>query len=181
MKSIHLLVIFVSLADAVVAKPVINTPAGSPYACSYTGDGGPSTQATLCYPRNVVSDAAGNFYVMDTTNWVIRQINSARIISTIAGTGVRGTSGDGGPATAAKLGGSEFLAYDGSDHICINDTLAYKIRRVILSTGIIQGYGTGNPAVAGDGGPWTSASFYSPIGLAYAPHPGTGPDLCFRT
>jgi len=177
MKSIHLFVIFVSMVGAAAAQPVIDTSAGSPYACSYTGDGGPATQATLCYPRNVVSDAAGNYYVMDTTNWVIREINSAGIISTIAGSNVRGTTGDGGPATAAKLGGSEFLAYDGLDHICITDTLAYKIRCVTLSTGIIQGYGTGNPAVAGDGGPWASASFYSPMGLAYAPHPGAGPDL----
>lgn len=99
------------------------TWAGSPYACSYTGDGGPATQATLCYPRNVVSDAAGN--------------------------GVRGTSGDGGPATAASLGGSDFLAYDGVDNICVTDTLAYKIRCVTLSTGIIQGLWHGQ-----SGGGW---------------------------
>ena len=59
------------------------------------------------------------------------------------------------------------IAYDGTNNLCFGDTLAYKIRCVSLSTGIIQGYGTGIPESAGDGGPFTSASFYDVLGIAF--------------
>jgi hypothetical protein len=149
-------------------QALITTIAGAKYGtCAYSGDNGPAAAAVLCNPQMAITDNAGNIYFSDAANWVIRMINPAGIISTIAGNGTRGTAGDGGPATSANLGAVYQLAYDGVNNICFGDFLAYKIRCVSLSTGIIQGYGTGNPVSAGDGGPFASASFYMPTGVVF--------------
>ncbi|MGD1093992.1 MAG: hypothetical protein ABSB35_18655 [Bryobacteraceae bacterium] len=162
---------------------LISTYAGTG-TCSYTGDGGPALQATMCNPSGAIVDGAGNIYFFDNAGATIRQITPAGIISTIAGNGVRGTTGNGGPALSAELGFVAQLAYDGVDNICFGDTLAYQIRCVSLSTGAIQGYGTGTPMSAGDGGPVANASFYDLNGIAFVTRyqaPNVYSDnLCFR-
>jgi large repetitive protein len=155
-------------ATAIHGQAVITTLAGAPYGtCGYSGDNGPAAQAVLCNPQMTITDNAGNIYFSDAANSVIRMITPAGIISTIAGNGKEGTTGDGGAATSASLGAVYQLAYDGVNNLCFGDFRAYKIRCVSLSTGIIQGYGTGSPVSAGDGGQFANASFYMPLGVVF--------------
>jgi hypothetical protein len=164
--------------NGVPGQAVITTLAGTPFgSCAYSGDGGPSMQAAVCNPQVPVTDGAGNIYFSDAANSVIRKITPAGIISTIAGNHTRGTAGDGGPATSANLGIVRQLAYDGANNLCFGDQQAYKIRCVSLTTGIIQGYGTGISTSAGDGGPFASASFHMPQGVAFVPRSQGNPDL----
>ncbi len=95
-----------------VSTGIISTIAGTGSA-TYSGDGGPATSATLSYPHIVVLDSDDNLYVADRNNNVIRKITqSTGVISTIAGTGISGYSGDGGPATSATLNLPHGLALD---------------------------------------------------------------------
>ncbi|MGA3214027.1 MAG: Ig-like domain repeat protein [Terriglobales bacterium] len=154
--------------------------------CGYGGDGGPATSATLYSPTTVVADAAGNLYIADNVNCLIRKVTaSTGIISTVAGNtngaGIGshsncGYSGDGGPATSAKLSYSTGAAVDSGGNLYIADRDNCLIRKVAASTGIITtvagitaGAGTqSNCGFSGDGGPATSAqiSTYSGGGVA---------------
>ena len=80
---------------------IITTVAGNG-VMAYTGDGGPATDASIHFPHGVCCDAAGNLYIADYGNDVVRMVSPTGIISTFAGTGTLGYSGDGGPATAAS-------------------------------------------------------------------------------
>src|SRR5271170_1042212 len=97
----YLFEILVLSACGVSGQALITTLAGTG-SCAYSGDGGPATQAVLCNPQMTAVDGAGNIYFSDTGNSVIRMITPAGVISTIAGNGTRGTSGDGGPALSAS-------------------------------------------------------------------------------
>jgi len=115
-----------------------------------------------------IADGLGNIYFSDSANAVIRKISPSGIITTIAGNGTRGTSGDGGPAISANIGFVDQLALTGDGSLlCFGDTLAYKIRCISLSSGTIQGYGTGNSVTAGNGGAFASASFHQPTGVVF--------------
>ena len=83
------------------------------------GDGGPAVQAQLHGPSGVAVDGAGNVFIADRYNYRIRKVDSAGVITTVAGTGVRGSSGDGGPATSARLSGAEGVAVDGAGNVYI--------------------------------------------------------------
>src|SRR4029078_10482440 len=87
-----------------------------------SGDGGPATAALLNQPFGIAVDAAGNLYITDTGNTVIRKITTAGVISTIAGTGSDGYTGDGGPATAASLRGPKGVAVHTAGNVVIADT-----------------------------------------------------------
>lgn len=131
----------------------------------YTGDGGAATAATLNAPNDVVKDAAGNMYIADYNNNVIRKVNIGGIISTFAGTGTAGSTGDGGPATAATLNGPWGLAMDAAGNLYVSDYNNYKIRK-ITPGGVISTYaGTGTAGSAGDGGPATAAEIYRAVGI----------------
>ena len=148
---------------------IISTIAGSGlYGPS--GDGGAATSATLFVPRGVAVDGAGNIYIVETGSYRIRKVDaSTGIISTIAGTGTRGFSGDGGAATSALLDYPYGVAVDSAGNIYIADTFNYRIRKVDASTGIISTIaGTGSYRIGGggDGGLATSASFSVPTGVA---------------
>lgn len=150
------------------AQALITTMAGTQFApCGYAGDNGPAAQAQMCNPQMAITDGAGNVYFSDAANGAIRKITPAGIITTIAGNGTRGTSGDGGLAINAELGSVYQLAFDGTNNFCFGDFMAYKIRCISLSTGIIQGYGTGSPMTAGDGGSFSNASYYMPTGALF--------------
>jgi len=148
----------------VTAQGVITTLAGNAYACSFSGDGGPASAATLCNVAVPTGDAAGNIYFAD--NYRIRKIGPDGIINTIAGNGVSGSSGDGGPALSASIGIVKQIAVFGS-RVWFVDSSAYKIRSVDLNSGLIQGYGTGSSASAGNGGPFSAASLGYPEGIAF--------------
>jgi hypothetical protein len=121
----------------------------------FSGDGGPATSADI-NATDMVLDAAGNIYIVYNT--VVRKINTAGIITTIAGTGVYGYSGDGGPATAAMLGDAYSLGIDNAGNLYVTNEGAGRIRKISTS-GIISTYaGTGTPGYSGDGGNATMAN-----------------------
>ncbi len=141
---------------------IISTIAGTGTA-GYSGDGGPATAAKLYNPCGISVDIIGNLYIADFSNYRIRMINTVGIITTIAGNGIRGYSGDGGQATAAQLGGNDGVALDVEGNIYITDSWNMRIRK-ISTTGIIStiagtgfGIGTGYGGYSGDGGQATSA------------------------
>ncbi len=148
------------------ASGVITTVAGNG-SVGYTGDGGPATQATLNYPVAVTVDGAGNLYIADKNNHVVRAVNAATgVIRTFAGTGASGYSGDGGPATAAALISPAGLAVSTAGDVYIADLTASVVRRV--SGGIITTFaGTGIYGFSGDGGPASAAQLASPYGLSF--------------
>ncbi|MCD6012635.1 MAG: hypothetical protein K0Q79_2497 [Flavipsychrobacter sp.] len=121
------------------------------------GDGGPATAASMFQPFGVVIDGAGNIYIAVSPQNNIRKVNPAGIISTFAGTGIAGFSGDGGSATAAQLSNPCDIAIDGSGNIYIADQLNYKVRKVSASNIISTVVGTGYAGYSGDGGPATAA------------------------
>jgi Secretion system C-terminal sorting domain len=141
--------------DAVTG--IVTTVAGTGTA-GYSGDGGSATLAQLHSPAIVTFDVVGNMYVSDGFNYRIRKINTAGIISTIAGTGTMGYSGDGSIATSAQIYGS------GGMKVGLNNNLYLaegRIRKIDLNTGIITSIaGNGIPGYSGDGGPATAAEFY---------------------
>jgi uncharacterized protein (TIGR03437 family) len=133
----------------------------------YAGDGGPATSASLLNPRGLASDGLGNLYICDAGNFRIRKVAPDGTISTIAGNGSSGYSGDGGPAAAATLGGNTRIALDSVFNIYISDPDNHRVRR-ITSDGIIRTFaGNGANASAGDGGTATLASLEAPAGLAF--------------
>ncbi len=129
----------------------------------YSGDGGQATAATLNQPQGLAFDGSGNLYIADFG--VIRKVNSSGIITTIAGNGTPGYSGDGGPATAAELGPLAGIAIDRIGNIFITDA-SYQCIRKINSSGIISTFaGIVGGGYIGDGGPATAARFNNPIGI----------------
>ena len=134
----------------------------------FSGDGGPATAARLSSPRGVAADGAGNIYIADSGNHRIRKVDAAGVISTVAGNGVDGFSGDGGPATAAELRWPGDVAVDGAGNIYIAGISNNRIRKVDASTGIITTIaGNGrNSGFSGDGGPATAAQLAFPVGIA---------------
>ncbi len=145
---------------------VITTIAGTG-AATYSGDGGPATAAEIQRPQKVILDAIGNIYILDTYNSRVRKINTAGIITTIAGNGSAFTSGDGGQATAAGIFQPTGLAFDASGNMFIAEYLGNRIRKV-NTLGIISTIaGNGTAAYSGDGGPATAAELNKPISLIF--------------
>jgi len=149
----------------VTAGGSISTLAGNG-TWGYTGDNGPATSAELNYPIAVAIDQSGNVYIADSGNNVVRKISTAGGISTVAGNGTAGYSGDGGAATSAKLNSPESVAVDSSGNLYIADTNNQRIRKVTAAGGISTIAGTGTAGYAGDGGNATSAELNGPRGIA---------------
>ena len=135
----------------------------------YTGDGGPSIAAELDLPLGVAVDSAGDLFIADWSNSVVREVVKATgDIVTIAGNGTPGYSGDGGPATAAELFSPEAVTVDATGNVFIGDTGNNVVREVVKATGdIVTFAGNGIAGYSGDGGQATSAELYSPRGLAF--------------
>jgi trimeric autotransporter adhesin len=132
--------------------------------CGFGGDGGPATQAKLNKPNGVARDKAGNIYIADTNNCRVRQVNTAGNISTFAGTGVCGYSGDGGAASSAQLNVPVGIFVDKKGNLYIADQNNNVIREVINGT-ISTIAGTGTGGYLGDGDPATSAELNHPDGV----------------
>jgi len=135
----------------------------------YAGDGGLATQASLNMPHEIQFDAAGNFYVAERDNHVIRKIDARTgVISTFAGTGVPGFSGDGGPATSAQLRQPHSIAVDSNRGLLICDIGNHRIRQVDFSTGTIETYGgTGERGPTPDGAPVKGTPLNGPRTIAF--------------
>jgi sugar lactone lactonase YvrE len=142
------------------------------------GDGGPPLAAQFSFQEDgdnpepggaIALDAQGRLYIADTLNDRVRRVDlAAGRIETVAGTGTRGASGDGGPATAAQLADPRDLEISPDGRLFIADTENHKVRVVDLETGIIQTVaGTGQSGATGDGGDARKAQLYRPFGIAF--------------
>jgi len=153
---------------------VISTIAGNG-SPAYTGDGGLAASATLNTPAGIALDGAGNLYIADSVNNVIRKITAATgAIDTVVGfknpqgIGAPGYGGDGGPATAALLNTPWGVTVDAFGYLYIADTFNHRIRKLNISSGTIQTVaGTGIPGYNGDGLPATSAWLNVPYAVAF--------------
>ncbi|MGH9785484.1 MAG: BACON domain-containing protein, partial [Terriglobia bacterium] len=131
----------------------------------YAGDGGPAVNASLNWPFNVAFDAAGNLHVAEPQNQRVRKISAAGIITTVAGNGTPGFSGDGGPAVNASLSAPYAVAFDNAGNLYIADGENDRIRKV-TPQGIIQTVAGSQRGFGGDGGPAASARLNEPRGVA---------------
>ncbi|MFB3112752.1 MAG: hypothetical protein ACE10G_12020, partial [Gemmatimonadales bacterium] len=123
-----------SIRKVEVATGRIDTIAGSTIA-GYSGDGGPATAAEMNNPSKVVVDSSGNYYIADTFNSVIRKVSASGTITTVAGTGVAGYSGDGGDATLAQLNMPIGIGLkdDAPSFLYIADTDNHRVRDMDMS------------------------------------------------
>lgn len=153
---------------------IANCTAGAQAVCP--GDGGPATSANLHEPTGLALDSAGNLFIADDRQQVIRRVDAATgVITTVAGTGNPngGFSGDNGPARNAAFAFPSGIAFDGSNNLYIADTLNHRIRVITASNGVIDAsHGVINTAAGttagfgGDNGPATSAQLNQPFGVA---------------
>jgi sugar lactone lactonase YvrE len=134
----------------------------------FSGDGGPAVEAQLNFPGAVAIDEQGHVYIADTMNHRIRKVDAnSGLITTIAGTGQKRWSGDGGPAVSAALNEPTALALDQKGRLYIADQSNHRVRRLDLDTGIITTVaGTGEAGYSGDGMPAHEAALSGPSGLA---------------
>src|SRR5579883_438001 len=123
------------------------------------GDGSPSTQATLSFPRGVAVDGQGNLYISQQTGARVRKVSTDGIITTVAGNGRAGFSGDGGPGTSAQLYSPSGIALDGAGNLYIADFSNRRIRKLATDGTITTVAGNGKAIYTGDGGPATAAQF----------------------
>jgi sugar lactone lactonase YvrE len=147
----------------------IATIAGTGTA-GYSGDLGPGTSAQINSPRSLAVDAAGNVYIADTANNVVRKVTPGGTISTFAGTGTAGFSGDSGPANAAMLNAPKGLAVDASGNVYVTDSGNQRVRKVDHVTGSIATIaGNGLVGLVGDGKAATVAELNAPLGIGLDP------------
>jgi DNA-binding beta-propeller fold protein YncE len=153
---------------------LISTFAGNGNA-AYTGDNNPASSATLNSPSGVALDGAGNLYIADTGNNVVRKVTaSTGTIITVAGNPAATLLGDNGPATSASLNNPWGVTVDPAGNLFIADTSNHRIRRVDGATGIIttvagNGFASanGSGAYSGDGGLATQAELNHPFAVAF--------------
>jgi len=135
-------------------------------ASGYSGDGGPATQAQLKVPAGLTFDSKGNLYIADRENHRVRKVDKKGIITTVAGSGTAGFSGDGGPAIQASLNLPSGLAVDSKGNLYISDRSNNRVR-VVNSKGIIKTIaGNGKDGYHGDNMPALKATLDKPFGLA---------------
>jgi len=149
---------------------IITTAVGSGTK-GYSGDGGPALQALLNEPYEVRFDRAGNLFFAEMQSHVVRRVDSkTHVITTVAGTGVAGFSGDGGPAVKAQLRQPHSIAFDADGRLLICDIGNHRIRRVDLSTGVIETWaGTGEKKPTPDGAPIAGTPLNGPRAIASDP------------
>jgi sugar lactone lactonase YvrE len=152
------------VATASAATPKVITVAGG-----YLGNGKPAASASLANPGSVARDAKGNLYVSDTDNCLIRRISTKGTITSMAGTGICGYSGDGGPAKSAMIYAPEGLAFDGNGNLLFADIGNSRIRKITTAGTISTIAGNGAFGYSGDGGPATQASLADPLAVSADP------------
>src|ERR671921_2463189 len=157
--------------DGAAKAATIKTVAGD--GGSHLGDGGPATEAGFCGPNDVALDASGNMYISDggiycsgPGGYTVRKVDTHGTITTVAGTGKVGFSGDGGPATKAQLNVPIAVAVDQKGNLYITDESNHRIRKVDKDGIIYTVAGSGKKGYSGDGGPATKAALQDPVCLA---------------
>jgi len=137
----------------------------------YAGDGGPATEATLNQPYEVRFDKAGNMFFVEMKNNVVRRVDAkTKTITTVAGTGKPGFSGDGGPAAKAQLNQPHSIQFDPDGGLLICDIVNHRIRRVDLKTGLISTWaGTGEKKPTPDGAALAGAPLNGPRAIDVDP------------
>ncbi len=163
---IHILLATCYLLPAACAAQIITTVAGNGTA-GYSGDGGQATNAELNNPDGVAFDAIGNIYIADQGNNRIRKVNTAGIITTIAGNGTQGFSGDGGTATNASLYAPSEVVIDAGGNLYFTDENNNRVRMVNTAGIITTIAGNGTAGYNGDGGQATFAELHDPVGLTF--------------
>ena len=141
--------------------------AGTYGTCGFAGDGSQATSAQLGHPGDVALDGAGNLYIADTANNVVRRVDRNGNINTVAGNNALGAgfSGDGGAATSATLGSPTGVALDSAGNLYIADENNSRIRKVDLAGVITTVAGSNQSGYSGDGGPATSAKLHQALGV----------------
>jgi uncharacterized protein (TIGR03437 family) len=145
----------------VTAAGNITTVAGNGTR-GYSGDGNAAVSALLSLPYGIAVDGSGSLYIADNGNNAVRKVSPAGVITTIAGNGKKGFSGDGGPATAAQLNGPEGITLDSAGNLYIADTGNNSVRMISPAGTITTVAGTGDPGYAGDGGTALSSQLNGP-------------------
>ncbi len=146
--------------------PVIyGTKTVSTVAGGFINDGRPATMSALQSPGGGRTDSAGNLYIADTNDHRIRKVSTTGVMTTIAGTGIAGYNGDGGPATTANISFPTEVAIDSKGNILFSDSGNNRIRKISTAGIITTIAGTGVPGFGGDGGLATSAKLNRPAGL----------------
>ncbi len=146
---------------------IITTVYGN-HVQGYSGDGGPASAAEFHLPRSVTFDTHGNLYISDWLNYAIRKIDTTTgIITTIAGNGAAGYTGDGGPASAAEIGLPYQVKFDASGNLYMIDGTYFIVREINTSGIISTAVGNGVAGFSGDGGPATAAELNYPTSLTF--------------
>lgn len=150
---------------------VATTVGGTGGKAGYAGDGGPATQALLHEPYEIRFDKDGHMFIVEMRGEVVRRVDSKTgIISTVAGTGKAGFSGDGGPATQAQLKQPHSIVLDDSGHLFICDIGNHRVRQVDLVSGRIETFGgTGEKKLTPDGSPVKGTPLNGPRALDFDP------------
>jgi streptogramin lyase len=147
----------------------ISTVAGSGKK-GYAGDGGLATKALLAEPYEIKFDADGTMYFVEMVNNLVRKVDQGGTISTVAGTGKSGFSGDEGPAREATFNKPHSIALDGKGSLFICDIGNHRVRRVELKSGIVTTFtGNGEKAVPKDGSSFVNAPVSGPRALDFGP------------
>src|ERR1700732_3711657 len=155
------------LAVPALSQSIISTVAGTEWF--FPGDGKPAISAPLGRPYNAAIDPQGNVIFADPNNNMVMRVNADGTITVLAGNGLRGFSGEGGPAVSASLNAPGAVVSDSNGALYIADTGNHRIRKV--SGGVITTIaGTGRQAFGGDGGPASAATLSAPQFLALAPN-----------
>ena len=143
----------------------ITTVAGT--TAGFSGDNGLAATARLNLPTALALDANNNLYIADTQNYRVRRITAATgLITTVAGNGTQGFSGDNGPATAASIDSPTGLAIDAAGDLYLSDTHNHRIRKVNAASGIITTVAGAAAGYSGDNGPATAAPLALPHGIS---------------
>jgi hypothetical protein len=156
MKTVKLIILFAMciVAAGSAKAQIITTFAGT--TGGYSGDGGPATMAQIRIVRGIIKDTAGSFFLSDGNSHVVRKVNKLGLISTIAGTGVAGNSGDGGPATLAQLTSPGGITVDKMGNVYV--TTHFNTVKKVDASGVISNFaGNGTTVLSGDGGPASAA------------------------
>jgi sugar lactone lactonase YvrE len=145
---------------------IITTVAGGGHPVSGNGDGGPATNASIGWPHGLALDREGNLFIAETYRERVRKVSLDGTITTVAGTGISGFSGDGGPAAKAKLSSPNGLATDTAGNIYVADMDNHRVRKVGPDGIITTVAGIGLAGFSGDGGPAREAQLNQPFAVA---------------
>jgi sugar lactone lactonase YvrE len=150
----------------VSAQGEITTIAGTGES-AYYGDGGPALEAAFRDPSALITDKAGNLYIADGANNMIRKIDTKGIVTTVAGNGNHENTGDGGPALKAGIRNMDYLAMSPTGELHIVGMNSHIVRKITKDGNIMTVAGTGYQGFFGDGGPGTKAMLKSPSAITF--------------